>query len=193
MSGASSFSTWGDWGPRGGFVLAPSVLRPGWIVAELMAGSRGISAACKSVCFFIRSWELGDSPLEDCLHSDVSRRLLDAASHNVLAMCWIGLVRTSWSRARRNRSGKKGWPAPIRDREHLLGLPDLPPNDRRKVLEGNKQASWAAKLFDTLSCLGVPCVIENPASSMLWDLPGFKRLSDKYSSVQLVLCLRHAL
>ena len=153
-----------------------------------MAGSRGISRACKSVGFFTRSWEISDSELEDCLHKDVYQCLLSAASHHCLALCWLGLVCTSWSRARRNRSGKKGWPAPIRDREHLLGLPDLPPNDLRKVLEGNRQARWAARLFDALSRLGVPCVIENPASSMLWDLPQYKQLLAKYNSVQVDYC-----
>eukprot|EP00959_Pyramimonas_sp_CCMP1952_P146415 3065013-Pyramimonas_sp.AAC.1 len=61
-------------------------------------------------------------------------RLRSAAALGGPAPCWIGLARAAGPQSRRNRSGRKGWPAPVRDREHLHGPPRLSPTGQRKVL-----------------------------------------------------------
>ena len=80
------------------------------------------------------------------------------------------------------------WPAPIRSRQFLWGLPGLAGTDKDKARLGNQQARWAAQLFSSLASLGVPCVIENPAGSPLWLLPPLQKLAHKYNTVTFDYC-----
>ena len=175
------------WGPRGGLLQLPRVIRfANQVGVELMAGSRRLSAACVRAGLAMRSFEFADSPLEDALHPDVFQLLLAVAGRG-LKFVWIGLVCTSWSRARRNPH-PGNWPGPIRSRDCILGLPGLSEKDQGKVELGNRQADWAVSLFSRLASLGVPVIIENPQGSMLWLHPRFQALLSKYGFIDWDHC-----
>ena len=119
-------------------------------------------------------------PVERFLHIGLDLKLF--------VCIWLGLVCASWSRARRNTSGKPGFPAPLRSREHLWGLAGLSDRDRERVSVGNRQARWAARLFARSAAAGVPMVVENPLSSLLWLTAPFKRLLRLHSSFVVHYC-----
>ena len=61
-------------------------------------------------------------------------------------------------------------PPPLRDAEHLLGLPNLRAIDQLKVDLANKLYKCAVRLLEVCMCLGCLVSIENPARSWLWAL-----------------------
>ena len=48
--------------------------------------------------------------------------------------------------------------------------------DQERVRVGNKLARFSFKIFDLCRRLGKPCILENPATSMLWVTPPAVRL-----------------
>ena len=61
-------------------------------------------------------------------------------------------------------------PPPLRDAEHLMGLPNLRPVDQLKVDIANKLYRCAIHLLEVCMVLGCLVSIENPARSWLWAL-----------------------
>ena len=86
---------------------------------------------------------------------------------------------SSWSRARRGPPGS-GWAA-IRDNNHILGLPNLSEADENKVLLGNIHARNTASIIRICLRHHVPCMLENPLTSMLWKYPALLHLQDHSS------------
>ncbi len=142
-----------------------SLVRPGLFV-EFMAGSRGIARAVARAGITSVSFDIVDHPEQDVM-SVAYRRLLDRAfDSGFLVGLWIGLVCSTWSMARRNTTGRRGWPAPLRDsNKYLWGLPGLPALEARRVKEASKQVRWAIQIFRRAAVLGTTCVVENPAAS----------------------------
>ena len=87
---------------------------------------------------------------------------------------WFAPPCSSWSTSRRNDGNKAA--APLRDPSNVLGLPGLPPNDKRKVDEANKLVERTVML--ALNCIlqKVPFAIENPYHSPMWMVPGMKHI-----------------
>jgi hypothetical protein len=159
---------------------------------ELMAGSRGLShAVCRAGCP-ATSWEIQDSPFEDVLHHKNRAHLKNQMDHGLIRALWYGLVCATWSSARRNRKSPytgRGWPPPLRDRgSSLWGLPHLSDADRRRVQDANRQARWAFAEFAHAAQCGIPCVIENPVTSMLWLTAPALRLLKKYLYIDIDMC-----
>jgi hypothetical protein len=157
---------------------------------ELMAGSRRVATACCKQGVTAYSWEIADNSCEDCLHPKAVASLTDSMERGDVACIWIGLVCASWTRARRNTRGYgHGFPPPLRGKGSLIwGLPGLSPADTERVSNGNRQARWATKLFLKAAKLGIPIVIENPASSRLWELPALQALLVRFHSVTVHYC-----
>jgi hypothetical protein len=61
-------------------------------------------------------------------------------------------------------------PPPLRDAEHLLGLPNLRAMDQLKIDLANKLYKCAVRLLEVCMVLGCLVAIENPARSWLWAL-----------------------
>ena len=95
---------------------------------------------------------------------------------------WMGTPCSSWSRARER--GGKG-PPPLRSNAHWMGLPELGPKDAEKVRIGNALMVFSASIFRLCSRLGIPCTIENPATSRIWGAPAMTQLQRLKSAVWL--------
>jgi hypothetical protein len=158
------------------------------VFVELMAGSRRMASAAAKLGAWGVSFEIADDPREDAMSRETTRWLQGLPGACQVAGIWIGLVCASWSRARRNTTGK-GWPGPLRDNDkYLWGLPSLSPRDAERVESGNAQVRWASRIFSWAARRSIPCVIENPASSRVWLTPQMQRLLMRYSSVDIHYC-----
>jgi hypothetical protein len=161
------------------------------IFVELMAGTRRLASAAVR-----KKWQGISFDNEVCADEDVvSQRFasslvkLSRRFKRRMRGIWFGLKCASWSRARRNCSGKPGWPSPLRDQHNVLGLLSLVScADKAKVAEGNRQMRWAARLFRNLAAEGIPVILENPSTSFLWSSPPFKKLLRQFSSVIFDFC-----
>jgi len=82
-----------------------------------------------------------------------------------------------------------GGPKPLRSSEFPRGLPGLEasaPRDFARVSSANALYDFCVVLASKLSEMFVAWSIENPANSIMWDLPGFKGLLDKGSAVDVL-------
>ena len=167
----------------------PKKIKSTDIVCELMAGTRRIAQAAAKAGLHACSFEIDGHPEQDVL-SNVNTAWVDQHIDNrKLALLWIGLVCASWSRARRNTSGKPGFPPPLRDsHKFIMGLPDLSPRDVQRVKDGNRQMRWAARRFRRAAAHQIACVIENPEGSRLWETPEFKSLMKRHPHVVIHYC-----
>lgn len=86
------------------------------------------------------------------------------------------------SRARERRLPKRlrrlgvPEPKPLRSPEFPMGLPGLTGKDAIRVNLANKCYKTAAAVFRKCLELTIPCFIENPKGSRLWDIPFIKEL-----------------
>ena len=90
----------------------------------------------------------------------------------------VGLepVCASWSRARRAPPGSR-FPSAVRSPgKYIWGLPELPITDKIKTLSGNRMARHALEVIRFCLEGGIPGYLENPQTSMLFQVPGFRRL-----------------
>ena len=78
-------------------------------------------------------------------------------------------------------------PGPLRTDEFLWGLPDLSNADRKKVHEGNLLLAFLLRVLKVCEQYSVPYMVENPASSMLWNMSTVNRFCCKYSPFYLTL------
>ena len=99
-------------------------------------------------------------------------------------MCvWLGVMCSSWSRARRGKSDYSGWPPPLRDNhDFLFGLPKLSSKDRERVRIGNESLKWCMRVVRLCIKYKVPIVLGNPQSSRLFLAPSLIRLARLASS-----------
>ena len=63
-------------------------------------------------------------------------------------------------------------PPPLRDAEHLLGLPNLRAIDQLKVDLANKLYKCAVRLLEVCMCLGCLVSIEKPSSFLALGTTG---------------------
>ena len=94
---------------------------------------------------------------------------------------WMGFPCSTWSRAR--------WP-PLRTAEFLLcGTPEARanPDDLERLKFGNATFEAALALASACQRMGVPCMLENPSSSMAWTELRIKRLIHHPSASRMIL------
>ena len=91
-----------------------------------------------------------------------------------MAGVWFGTPCSSFSRARHGPEGSS-W-GPIRNAAHIWGIPNLSSRDKAKIQLGNACAKLSCRLITLCNSLGVPALLENPRTSMLWEVPPLQRL-----------------
>ena len=75
----------------------------------------------------------------------------------------------SWSTARKGVAGTPG--GPMRCKEHILGVPGLKGIDAQKVAIGNATMMATVRIIETAVDMQIPCLLENPCNSWLWQAP----------------------
>ena len=78
--------------------------------------------------------------------------------------------------------------APLRSPQYPMGLPSLQGSNLDKVLAANKIYVGLAGFLDLLCSLKIPWTVENPESSLLWQLPCFEHLVRAYPLVSFDMC-----
>ena len=71
---------------------------------------------------------------------------------------------------------RRGCPPPLRTNEFPWGLEGLSAVDCEKVRVGNVLTRFTLKLIRLCLQMRIPCVVENPLTSMFWVLPEVLRL-----------------
>ncbi|CAE7233976.1 unnamed protein product [Symbiodinium sp. CCMP2592] len=161
---------------------------------EACAGSCRLSRATAAAGIPTWSFEVTrGGPNEDILRPECLELLLSYIRKGLVACLWLGLTCASWSRARRGkrrgpidpaarglsaRPKRGGFPAPLRSREYLWGLPrsELTTSELKKLDHGNALAKWAIKVVKEARKYGTTLIVENPRTSWIWELPELKEL-----------------
>eukprot|EP00965_Chrysotila_dentata_P160245 5291813-Pleurochrysis_carterae.AAC.1 len=69
----------------------------------------------------------------------------------------------SVSRFFKGESSVDGGPPPVRDRDHVLGLPHVPPTHARELVESNEIIRRTAALLRAAHDAGAEFILEHPA------------------------------
>ena len=105
---------------------------------------------------------------------EVRKLLRGWISAGIVAVVMLAPPCASWSSARRGLPGSPG--GPIRSLKFPMGLPQLRPQDATKIQDGNKTMFAACELLELCEKYGVPALLENPATSMMFRAPRMLRL-----------------
>jgi hypothetical protein len=141
----------------------------------LRAGGSDVARAAKRRGAITTVWETDHDRINYTLPW-VSDLILGESGRGILGGVWFGLDNTSWSASRLQ---KKGSVPP-----QVHGGP-LRPDE---ITLGNKQARWAARLFEKLAKTGTPVAIENPSSSLVWLTPLYRGLLARFGFRDVDMC-----
>lgn len=155
---------------------------------EIFAGQAGLSRAISARGIPILppiEIEVNDFVKQsvDVLDPQVQEHLRRLIQAGVIFYIHFGTPCSSFSVARKNDGG----PPPLRDRQHLWGLPGLRPRDQMKVTMGTKFMFFTQKLAVLCSQRHVLWSVENPASSFLWLMPPILELGQLPHVFQVTL------
>ena len=141
---------------------------------ELFGGSCTMAHVFASSGWTSESFELDRDPRENLLLPRNVRHVKFLIKGKMVDFVWIGIPCGSWSRARRAPLKSK-MPSPLRGdtADTILGLPGLSALDQARVEGGNRTANFVADIVKLCVRWEVPCVVENPQSSRLWQSPQF--------------------
>ena len=153
------------WPQDGKLWLSSSSYEAPWVV-ELFSSCARLSSACNSVGFNCAALDIEYGPGCDILKISVQKQLFEFLGHHDIALVWIGMPCTSWSRARKfDNLG----PPPLRDDSQFLwGRPGLSKRDSQKVQDGNNLLAITRRVIDFCQKHSLRWVLENPFSSRAW-------------------------
>ena len=143
-----------------------------------------VFAGTARICSALQRRGLKCYPIDICLFP--SHNVLDIHIEHILVhwlqsgrvnFIWFGMPCTSFSQARKHDGVG---PGPLRDYDHLWGLPGLGRNDRQKVFTGNQLLRFTIRLLTLCEQFGIPYALENPYSSYAWHMPPLARFIRKF-------------
>lgn len=156
--------------------------RPHKFALEIFAGTARISQA-------VSTDEHKMFPIDTCLFPShnvlcprIEQKILTWIRTGRIWLVWLGMPCTTFSRARKNDGLG---PGPLRSSDFIWGLPGLSSKDRNKVSEGNALFFFTLRILQACLQYNVPFVLENPLSSMAWELPP---LVDFIETANCLLC-----
>ncbi|CAE7799781.1 unnamed protein product [Symbiodinium sp. CCMP2592] len=150
---------------------------------ELFCGSAGLSAEVRKLGFRV----LGVDHKPTAKHANAPFVSLDLRDPEQQDRIWVELRRAQavWiappcgtaSIARQIPLGRsaKG-PAPLRSPAFPDGLASLRPEDHARVQSANRLYAFAAKVWTFCLEHDILCIVENPASSLMWQTSWFRTL-----------------
>ncbi|CAE8591594.1 unnamed protein product [Polarella glacialis] len=137
-------------------------LQPPRIFIEIFSGSGHLASAVKRLGGLVLIWDITIGGQYDLTSIANQRFLRGLIIGNLVWGIHLGTPCSSFSRAQRGR------PPPIRSSQFPLGLSGLSEKDAERVEIGNCLMSFSIGVLRLCHRLCIPCVIENPASSMLF-------------------------
>ena len=140
------------------------------LYVELFFGTGVLSRkleACSG--YAVLSFDLAADASFDLSRPVVQQVILGWIASRVVRGVWCGFPCTTWSTAR--------WP-PLRSAARLRGLPEkvLSPIDAQKVRTGNATIDAAKRVARACAHYIVPCILENPHSSLAWQEAGMAQI-----------------
>ena len=149
---------------------------PGFL--EIFAGKAGLTQAAKRHgVAVLPPIELlpNEVVLEavDILQPEVLQHVKALLTGHHVQMVHFGTPCSSFSQARKLDGG----PPPLRDRDHLYGLAGLAADDQKALRLGTQLMEVTAQLVTSAQQAGVKWSIENPETSLLWDMPPVQTLA----------------
>ena len=140
---------------------------------DLFSGKAGVARAmAKSGCPWILTFDWVRSPQENLLDAGLREKLLKLITLRAFLVVGSAIICSSFSKA--------VTPA-VRSPRYPRGLPNIRSTMKRKVLDGNSHADFAAEVISLVESLNVFFWMENPDSSYLWRLRRFRRFADPSS------------
>lgn len=76
-----------------------------------------------------------------------------------------------WSRARRNATGRLGWPRPLWAAGALWGLSDLSAKEHLQVSSASEHVRMMVGRFKMWVRNNIATIVENPRGSWIWHFP----------------------
>ena len=154
-------------------------LRPRRFCLEIFAGCARITTALQKRGFNAYTVDTCIFPSHNVLCHEVEQSIQHFIKSGRVELIWLGMPCTTFSRARRYDGIG---PGPLRTPEHIWGLPSLSASDQRKLRQGNQLFLFTLRILDLCFQYKVPFVVENPLSSMAWEVPAFQRFMRRTGS-----------
>ena len=153
---------------------------PAEFVLELFAGTARVTQAFRDV-------GIPAFPVDFCLHGAhnvlpkaVELKVIQLLKSQRVKFLWVGMPCTSFSHARK-ADGLD--PGPLRDSDHLHGLPNLTARDQQKVDTGNRLLLFTMRMLRLCEKHKINYALENPMSSFAWSMPEMQRFCRYYQPV----------
>ena len=146
--------------------------KPRRFFLEIFAGSARLTAALRGVGLLAYAVDICLYDSHNVLDPSIERRIFSWIVSGRVSLVWAGMPSTTFSRARKHDGLG---PAPLRKDGFLWGIPWLTRKNRAKVQDGNNVLAFLLRLLYICHDSQVPYVVENPCSSMLWEMPTLQR------------------
>jgi hypothetical protein len=144
------------------------------VFLDLFCGDQGISKNIAKQGFGVVSIDICIDPRLNLCSPCIQNLILGWIRSRCILGVWLATPCPTWSRARHGPIGS-GW-GPLRDSQHLFGLPGLNVGDRSKIRLGNMTTRFSFRVIDACRQTMVPCLFENPVNSMIWLIPRLSAL-----------------
>ena len=146
--------------------VASATRRRRLVALELFSGSGRLAAAISELGYSALALDIDHGDWQNLLRPVVQHIVRGWITSGAVAAVWLGTPCSSWSRARHGPA-TSAW-GPLRDKQHLEGLPSLNDRDQAKVREGNLVRDFTCAVVRWCAVRDIPCFVENPISSYLW-------------------------
>ncbi len=163
-----------------------SVGRKVRIFIAAYAGSARLSKKMHARGYHVLAWDVLYGP--DCdITKSKNQKLIRGWILSKTIICFhAGFPCSTWSRIR----GVGYGPPALRDKEHLLGLPNMDERYQEQIEVCNITMTFTVSCLVTCDRIGTPATAENPKTSLAWDAPAMLRLrrSPRFQEVDTCFC-----
>jgi rubredoxin len=142
--------------------------------AEMFSGSGRLAQSLRKRGWTCAEWDLRHGDHMDMTKKSCQAKFFAQMRAGLFLFIWFGTCCKTFSRATSAGVG----PQPVRSNEHVWGFPDLNGSRLKRATLANKLARFTLKAIRLAIQLKLHWAVENPLTSMLWVLPGFKQLKD---------------
>ena len=141
---------------------------------DLFTGEGGVAKELvRRGCPFVVTFEWCRSVREDLLDEKNREKVRLLIRHRAVLLLGSAVICSSFSIA---------ITPPIRSKRFVRGVPWMKPSFKQKVKDGNSHSDYMAELLSLAEQHDVYFWMENPDSSFIWKMKGFKRYLDPASA-----------